>query len=439
MLDVARHDDLSGPGHGFVNVFDTSGHLLRRFASAGVLDSPWGLAMAPTGFGAFAGDVLIANFGDGRINAFNPVTGTWLGLLENDSGNPLEIQGLWAIKFGNGGNGGDNRTLYFTAGIPGGGILEDHGLFGSLSPVIPALWSLTPTSPAAALNWAGGTGPFLVQQKGSLSDTNWINVFTTTNRNAMLAMNGQSGFFRLLNQATNNVMAFTALLNGASEVPTVTTPATGVGTFSIEGSNLTYYVTFSGLSGPATASHIHGAATPLTATGVIIPFPSVPAVPAGTISGSAVLTPSQMTDITNGMAYVNIHTGNNPGGEIRGQLVPLRLTIPMSGASEVPPVTTSATGTASLTFIGSQMFYTVTYSGLSSAATASHIHGPGDSTVNAPVLVPFTTPTGTSGSISGSAVLTPTELSYLLSGQTYVNLHTTTNPGGEIRGQILIP
>jgi hypothetical protein len=146
-----------------------------------------------------------------------------------------------------------------------------------------------------------------------------------------------------------------------------------------------------------------------------------------------------MTDITNGMAYANIHTSANPGGEIRGQLVPLHLTVPMSGASEVSPVATSATGTASLTFVGSEMFYTVTYSGLSSAATASHLHGPAASTNNAPVLIPFTTPTGTSGSISGSAVLTPTELSYLLSGQTYVNLHTTTNPGGEIRGQVLIP
>jgi uncharacterized protein (TIGR03118 family) len=440
MQDVAKHDDLSGPGNGFVNVFDTSGHLLRRFASGGVLNSPWGLAMAPPGFGAFAGAVLVANFGDGRINAFNPTTGTWLGLLENASGSPSEVEGLWAIKFGNGGNGGDARTLYFTAGIPGGGIVEDHGLFGSLAPVIPALWSLTPTSPAVALNWAGGTGPFLVQQKGSFSDTNWINVFTTTNRNALLALNGQTGFFRLLNQATNNVLAFTALLNGASEVPAVTTPATGVGTFSIEGSNLTYYITFSGLTGPATASHIHGAATPLINAGVIIPFtvPS-PGATAGTISGTAVLTPSQMTDITNGMAYANIHTGANPGGEIRGQLVPLHLTVPMSGASEVPPVTPSGTGTASLTFVGSEMFYTVTYSGLSSAATASHLHGPADTSNNAPVLIPFTTPTGTSGSISGSAVLTPTELGYLLSGQTYVNLHTTMNQGGEIRGQVLIP
>jgi uncharacterized protein (TIGR03118 family) len=121
------HDDVAGPGNGFVNVFDADGNLIRRFASQGVLNSPWGLALAPAGFGAFSGHVLIGNFGDGRINAFNPATGAFRGTLENGK-KPLEIDGLWTIIFGNGGNAGDTDTLFFTAGIDD----EQHGLFGQI-------------------------------------------------------------------------------------------------------------------------------------------------------------------------------------------------------------------------------------------------------------------------------------------------------------------
>ena len=100
---------------------------------------------------------------------------------------------------------------------------------------------------------------------------------------------------------------------------------------------------------------------------------------------------------------------------------------------------TNSTGTAngSFSFIGSQLFYSVTYSGLAAPATAAHIHGPADPTVSAGVIVPLATPSGTSGTISGTATLTPTEVAYLLSGLTYVNIHTTTNGGGEIRGQLI--
>jgi uncharacterized protein (TIGR03118 family) len=134
MQDSARHDDVAGPGNGFIDVFDFDGNLVTRLVSNGVLNSPWGMTLAPAYFGDFGDLLLVGNFGDGTINAFDPVTGNYAGTLEDPNGNPLVVQGLWALAFGNKKNGGDATTLYFTAGIPGAGSLEDHGLFGSIAP-----------------------------------------------------------------------------------------------------------------------------------------------------------------------------------------------------------------------------------------------------------------------------------------------------------------
>jgi uncharacterized protein (TIGR03118 family) len=133
LQDAAKHDDVAGAGHGFVDVFDTNGNLLRRLVTQGALNSPWGLVVAPSTFGQFGGDLLIGNFGDGKINAYDPSTGTMLGTLDDTSGNPLVNQGLWGLSFGNGVQGQDPNKLYFTAGIPGPGDVEDHGLFGSFT------------------------------------------------------------------------------------------------------------------------------------------------------------------------------------------------------------------------------------------------------------------------------------------------------------------
>jgi uncharacterized protein (TIGR03118 family) len=128
--NAAKHDDVAGPGNGFIDVFDTNGNFVKRFASQGNLNSPWGMAMAPSTFGQFAGDLLIGNFGDGRINAFNPANGAFQGQLQSATGTPLAINGLWGLDFGNGIGAGSQNTLFFTAGIGD----EGHGLFGSLTP-----------------------------------------------------------------------------------------------------------------------------------------------------------------------------------------------------------------------------------------------------------------------------------------------------------------
>jgi uncharacterized protein (TIGR03118 family) len=128
--DNALRNDVAGPGNGYVAVFDFDGNLQKHLISNGALNSPWGVAIAPSTFGAFGGALLVGNFGDGKINAFDPATGALLGTLQDAKGNAIVIGGLWALIFGNGAAGGDKNTMYFTAGI--GGL--QHGLLGSLAP-----------------------------------------------------------------------------------------------------------------------------------------------------------------------------------------------------------------------------------------------------------------------------------------------------------------
>ena len=123
-----KHDDVAGAGSGFVSVFDTDGHLLRRFATRGSLNSPWGVTRSPYGFGQFSGDVLIGNFGDGKINVYDS-HGHFLDQLEGPRGKAIVIDGLWTLNFG-GGAVSSPDVLYFTAGPNG----EKDGLFGTIAP-----------------------------------------------------------------------------------------------------------------------------------------------------------------------------------------------------------------------------------------------------------------------------------------------------------------
>lgn len=123
-----NHDDLAGPGHGYIDVFNANSELLARLVSNGPLNSPWGMAVAPASFGSFAGSLLVGNFGDGRINAFNPITGRYLGALQGSSGAPLVLPGLWGLIPGNGGKGGDVNMVYYTAGPND----ESDGAFGQI-------------------------------------------------------------------------------------------------------------------------------------------------------------------------------------------------------------------------------------------------------------------------------------------------------------------
>jgi hypothetical protein len=299
----------------------------------------------------------------------------------------------------------------------------------------PSITNLVNQGLTSAIGWQGGTGIFVLQKKYDLSDPAWINVLTTSNRDFVIPREADTAFFRLQSQATNTVLAFTAFLTGPAEVPAVSSAGIGIAAFSLEGSSLSYYVKFSGLSGAATLSHIHGPATPLTTAGVMINF-SPPPVSSGAFSGKTTLTQDQITNLVNGLCYANIHTSAHAGGEIRGQVVPLRMVVPMDGPDEVPATASSGTARAILTFIGDHLFYNIPFTNLTSSAVAAHFHGPATPTTTAGVLIGLPSPSGTSGTISGSLVLTPQQLTYILGGQTYLNIHTVNNGGGEIRGQV---
>jgi uncharacterized protein (TIGR03118 family) len=149
LQDDMKHDDVAGAGNGFVDEFDLEGHLLKRVASGNPndpndpLNSPWGLAIAPSSFGSLAGDLLVGNFGDGTIDAYNlEHHDKFVGKLTDASGNPIVIPDLWELIPGNGGSAGDPSTIFFTAGLQN----EMQGLFGSLTPDITP----SPTTMTAA-------------------------------------------------------------------------------------------------------------------------------------------------------------------------------------------------------------------------------------------------------------------------------------------------
>ncbi len=128
--DAAHHDEVAGPGNGYVDVYDTSGTLQFRLTHVVWLNAPWGLVVAPSTFSGFGNDLLVGNFGSGLITAYNASTGAWIGNMLEVSNLPVQINGLWGLAFGNGGMGGSTNTLYFTAGY----FDEAHGIFGMITP-----------------------------------------------------------------------------------------------------------------------------------------------------------------------------------------------------------------------------------------------------------------------------------------------------------------
>ncbi len=156
-------DEVDGAGLGFVDEFSAAGVFEKRIGSQGPLNAPWGLAIAPTsGFGVLSGDLLVGNFGNGEIDAYSLSTDKFAGTLDAKDGDPLSIAGLWGLSFGNGAQGQGLDTLYFAAGIPGSGTVEDHGLYGAIDPTAPE-----PASVGLLLLGAVGLGGIIRRKRVS--------------------------------------------------------------------------------------------------------------------------------------------------------------------------------------------------------------------------------------------------------------------------------
>ena len=249
--------------------------------------------------------------------------------------------------------------------------------------------------------------------------------------------------------ARASIYPFSLTYSGANENPPNASPATGTitGTYDDFTKRIFYTVSFSGLTTPATGAHFHAPASTSANAPVIIPFTGFPAATSGTYSGSALVTPTQETQLFAGLWYANIHSSTYPGGEIRVQVTLGAASTAIysfnntyMGSQEVPPNASTGTGTVMGTYNSTtnRIFFTVNFSGISGNATGAHFHGPAAPGATAPVLVPFTGfPAATSGTYSGSAVLTDLWETQLLSNLWYANIHTATFPGGEIRTQVI--
>ncbi|MCP5524423.1 MAG: CHRD domain-containing protein [Verrucomicrobiales bacterium] len=242
-----------------------------------------------------------------------------------------------------------------------------------------------------------------------------------------------------------SAVPLTVAMSGQAEKPEpVETTATGSGTLMLEGDRLTLNLQYAGLSGPATGAHIHGPATASGSAGVLInlaPFNAGGFDTDGVLAGSTVLTADQRQLILSGQTYVNIHTAANGAGEIRGQIAPVLMTSQLDAANERPSANDSpATGVGVFLLAGRTLCLSVGYQGLTGTATGAHIHGPASAFQTAGVLVglePFNGGSfGESGFLTGSLDLDAGQLGSLIDGQTYLNIHTAANSGGEIRGQI---
>ena len=268
----------------------------------------------------------------------------------------------------------------------------------------------------------------------------YVNVHTASNPGGEIR--GQVN----LSAGTNLI----ARMDGLQETPSLINGGKGIASItlgSVGSAGLAYSISVNGLSGPVTAAHFHigkiGEAGPVVKD-IMPSFNGENALGVWRTSGPSPLTDSLIVALLNNKLYINIHTAANPGGEIRGQVVlasGFGANANLNGASENPPVITSATGTSEITFTDYGLVYSITVNGLSGPVTSAHIHN-GDSGINGPVVLDITnrfsnnTATGIWKASGAAGDLTPSMMKDLFANKLYINVHTASNPSGEIRGQI---
>lgn len=232
-------------------------------------------------------------------------------------------------------------------------------------------------------------------------------------------------------------------IEGAQVVPAVGTSASGIGGVSLDTftNELSWNVAYSDISTDVTGVHFHGPASAGVNAGVQVNIGAISGL-SSPLVGSTTVSNLQEQNLLNGNWYVNIHTSDYPGGEIRGQLadIPLvALDFPLSGLQEAPPVSTDATGFAAVTYdpLSNLLSWDVEFADIDTSITGAHFHGPAALGVNAGVQVNIGAISGLESPLIGSTTITDDQESQLLDGLWYVNIHSTANPGGELRGQVV--
>jgi len=314
------------------------------------------------------------------------------------------------------------------------------------SPADVTLDTITPAGDNMAVSFLNGGGPWVVQRTDDVFCGVWINDKVTATRTVTTTAGDPTRFVRVADLAERDTILFSAVLLGAAERPNpVTTSATGSALFRLKGNHLIFNITYSGLSGTATAAHIHGPAPASLAAGILIdlqPYNGGGFGSSGSLSGEIILTPQQKEHLLSGRTYVNVHTAANTGGEIRGQIIPAAFQARLAGTYERPNrVATPAEGYGAFVLVGNELSFNIYYEGLSGTAIAAHIHGPAGVDTATGVLIdldPFKGGVfGPHGTFTGRVTLEPDQLAAVVDGLTYVNIHTSANQPGEIRGQIL--
>jgi uncharacterized protein (TIGR03118 family) len=351
-----------GAGNGYVDVYSTAGTFMSRLVSGGQLNAPWGLAIAPANFGDYANDLLVGNFGDGAVNAFNPTTGAYIATLNNVDGTPIVIPNLWALQAGNGGSGGDANAVYFTAGIPGPDN-GNHGLLGRLqaAPVVTAADVVNGANfqPAIAPNtWVSIKG-------GNLSGTTRVwdsddfvsSALPTDIDNVSVTVNGTDAYVEYVSPGQLNVLMPVGLAPGAAQVQTYNFGlASAAVTVQVQDVAPAFFLQSDGMH--VVATHADGSLVGPTSTTT----GATPAAPGETIvlygTGFGVTNPAAPEGklITTPLSLATLPTITIGGtgsqvafaGLIYAGLYQINVTVPASSASGDAPVLAMVGSTASL-------------------------------------------------------------------------------------------
>jgi len=295
--DDMKHDDVAGPGNGYVARFDQSGNLLGNLISQGSLNSPWGMAIAPAGFGPFGGALLVGNFGDGKINAYNITTGVFTGTLGDLKGNPIAQPGLWSLNFGGAAKNADPGTLYFTAG-PGGGPnndpLESHGLFGSIQAAPSFLSSGIDSAasflagPVAPNAWATIRGSGLSATRGTwqIASSAAGTILPTLVNGVGVTVNGEAAPVNFVSNTQINFLVPADILPGTVQIQTTNNGLTSA-TVSVPADLVApafFTIGTNAANGNAYVAATHANGSIIGPPGLIAGVTTTPAAPGETIT-----------------------------------------------------------------------------------------------------------------------------------------------------------